>query len=102
MRRSLTILACLGVLAFAGASTALARGPHHSPPPRRAVYSYGYGAYRAPWNAGYRGGYGSYCGRPRTVAYPVYPAYAGPVYGPAYPQVGFGVAGRNFSFWLQQ
>jgi hypothetical protein len=99
MRRALTILTCLGILVFAGVSTALARGPYNGPP-RGPAYGYNRGAYRAPWNAGYRG---SYCVPRRTVAaYPAYPAYAGPVYAPTYPQVGFGIAGRNFSFWLAQ
>jgi hypothetical protein len=100
MRRSLTVLACLGVLIFAGVSTALAHGPQRGPAYSRTQY--GYGGYRAPWNAGYRGGHGSYCGPRHAVGYPVYPTYAAPIYGPAYPQTGFGIAGRNFSFWYQQ
>lgn len=105
MRRVLTVLACTGVLVFAGAGTALARGPHHGPP-----VHYGYVPQRAAWNAGYRGGFGPHCGPPRTFAaypaypgysgYPGYPVYGGPVYGSSYPQLGFGISGRNFSFFV--
>jgi hypothetical protein len=34
--------------------------------------------------------------------YPAYPAYPATAFGFNYPQLGFGVAGRNFSFWLQR
>lgn len=101
MRRSLMILACLGVLVFAGAGTALARGPHQGPPVFNHGHGHGHGAYSAPWNTGYRGGQQAYCAPGRRVAaYPAYPVYSAPAYGLAYPQLGFGVAGRNFSFWL--
>jgi len=96
MRRILMVSACLGVLACAGATTALARGPQHRPPAVR----YGNAHHGVPrYNAYYRGGHGPYCApRRRAVAYPVYTA---PVYT-SYPQLGFGIAGRNFSFWLQR
>lgn len=101
MRRQLTVLACLGVLVFAGAGTALAAGPHYGPRHRPPVARHGYygrSAYRAPWNTGFRG---DYCAPRRRVA--AYPAY--PVYPQAYvprSQLGFGLAGRNFSFFYQQ
>ena len=99
MRRVWAILVCTGILAFAGAGTAQAHGPQWGP---RGFY--GYGPPRAAWNVGYRGGFGGPCGAPRAVVaypgYPAYPVYGGPVYGPAYPQLGFGVAGRNFSFFV--
>lgn len=102
MRRKLTVLACLAVLVFASAP-ALARGPHHGgghyrgPAPRHGYHGGG-------WNGGWndRG----FCGTPPRPYCPpkpcvtAYPAYA-PAY-PAYPQFGFGIAGRNFSFWAQQ
>ncbi|MEX0678484.1 MAG: hypothetical protein WD063_15495 [Pirellulales bacterium] len=103
MRRGLVVLACLGVLVFAGAGTALARGPHHRPPGVHHDHGYGYGhGYRgAPWYTGYHSSFGAHCApRPRVVVYPAYPVYE-PVYTP-YSQLGFGIAGRNFSFWLQQ
>ncbi len=101
MRRILLVSACLGILVFAGAGTALARGPYHRPPAVHHGHHYGHGrgSYAALWQSGYRGGYRPYCAPHRRVA--AYPAYRGPVYG-AYPQLGFGVAGRNFSFWLQR
>ena len=98
MRRILLISACLGVLVFAGATTALARAPHHRPP---AVH-YGHGHHGVSWYAGYRGGHGPYYAPHRRVAaYPVYPLYGAPVYTP-YPQLGFGFGGRNFSFWVHR
>lgn len=110
MRRKITVLACLTALAFAGAGTALAGGPRHRGPQYRPP-AVGHGPHhRAPWNTGYRGGNrgpkGPYCPPPAPVCRPkvgvvAYPPYAQPVY-PAYPQVGFGIAARNFSFWLQQ
>jgi hypothetical protein len=91
------VSACLGVLFIAGTSTALARGPHHRPPAVR--HGYDHGPRGGSWQSGYRGGYQPYCApRRRVAAYPVYPA---PVYGVS-PQLGFGLAGRNFSFWLQR
>ncbi len=99
MRRILLISACLGVLVFAGATTAQARAPHYRPP---AVH-YGHGHHGvARYNTYYRGGHGPYCApRGRVAAYPAYSRYGAPVYSP-YRQSGFGIAGRNFSFWLQR
>jgi hypothetical protein len=104
MRRILLVTACLGILFFAGTTTALAKGPHHG-----GYARHGHGHHHrhgdGRWSAGYRGGYGRHCG-PRGVAYypayPAYPAYAAPYYGSGYSNFGFGVAGRNFSLWLQQ
>jgi hypothetical protein len=110
MRRILLVSVCLGVLVFSGTTAALAKGPHHhgyarhghahhrhGDGPRWSGYRGGYGGY-----GGY-GGHGGYCG-PRGVAYyPAYPGYGAPYsYGPGYSNWGLGVAGRNFSFWVQQ
>lgn len=113
MRRILSVSVCLGALVFGGAATALAHGPQNGSPYARGGYAgfggYGntpYGGYgNSPyggWHTNYRGSYGSHCAPGRVAAYPAYPAYGVPAYGPAYPQLGFGAAGRNFSFWLQR
>jgi hypothetical protein len=103
MRRILLVSACLGALVFGGASAALANGPHHGPPTARG----GYGNFHSNspyggWYTKYRGSYGPQCVPGRVAAYPVYPSYGVPSYGQIAPQLGFGVAGRNFSFWLQR
>jgi hypothetical protein len=109
MRRLLLVSACLTVLALGGATTALANGPHHGYGPPVARYGYPHrggswgGGWGGGWNSGYRGGYAPYChsGR-RVAAYPAYPAYPAAPFGYRSPQLGFGIAGRNFSFFLQQ
>jgi hypothetical protein len=92
-------------LVFGGAATALAHGPQYRPQAARGGFG-GYGGYgNAPyggWYTKYRGSYGPQCVPGRVAAYPAYPAYAAPAYGLGYPQLGFGVAGRNFSFFLQR
>ncbi len=104
MRRAFVGLACVAVLVFAGTSTALAKGPHHG----------GHGGHgRGPgghgnWN--HRGGYHQAYRLPPPrvfrppVCGPVYPVYPAPVVTayPAYPRLGFGLGGSNFSFWYQQ
>lgn len=103
MRRLFLVSACLGILAVGGASTALAAGPHrgHGPP----VVRHGYPPRGGSWHTGYRG-HQPHCLPGRRVAaypvYPAYPAYPATAFGFNYPQLGFGVAGRNFSFWLQR
>ena len=102
MRRVIAIAACLTVLMFAGASTALAGGPHHGGWGRgHGHHRHGHHGPRV--NSFYRAPIVSpYCGiRPRVAAYPVCPVPAYPVI-PTYPQLGFGIGGRNFSFWFQQ
>jgi hypothetical protein len=100
MRRLLVISVCLTVLALGGARTALAKGPHHGHGP--PVVRHGYPHRGGSWHTGYRG-YTPYCHtRPHVAAYPAYPVYPRPGFGYGYPQLGFGIAGRNFSFWLQQ
>ncbi|MEX0979060.1 MAG: hypothetical protein WDZ48_09425 [Pirellulales bacterium] len=105
MRRILLVSACLGVLVFSGTATALAYGPQHRPPAARGGFG-GYGGHgHSPyggWHTQYRGSYGQHCVPRRVAAYPAYPGYGVPAYGSAYPQLGFGAAGRNFSFWLQR
>ncbi|HEX5446547.1 MAG TPA: hypothetical protein VFW87_22200 [Pirellulales bacterium] len=116
MRRVWLVAMCLSVLAVGGATTALAHGPHHGFSPQ-ARYGYGnyyrggfggfggYGfggyGYGGGYNVGYRGGCGPGRGFAAYPAYPVYPSY--PVAGYGYtPQLGFGVAGRNFSLFFRQ
>lgn len=106
MRRILLISACLGVLVFAGATTALARGPHHRPPAvhyGHGHHGYGHGHHGVSWyNTYYHGGHGPYwASHRRVVAYPAYPLYGAPIHTP-YPQLGFGIGGRNFSFWVHR
>jgi hypothetical protein len=87
---------------FAGAASAMAGGPHHG---------HGYG--RGPngnWN-NYGRHYQAYRYPPQRICrppicgpvapYPVYPAPVVTAY-PAYPRLGFGLGGANFSFFYQQ
>jgi hypothetical protein len=97
MRRILLVSACLGILFFAGTGTALARGPNHRPP--AVHHGHDRGPHGGLWQSGYRGVYQPYCAPRRRVA--AFPAYSAPIYG-VYPQLGFGVAGPNFSFWVQR
>lgn len=97
MRRIITVTACLSVLMLSAASTALAHGPYHRGPVRGpAHHHHGHRAYRPPACAA-----PIYAPRPRVAAYPVYPVPVVPV-APAYPRLGFGLGGSNFSFWFQQ
>ncbi len=107
MRRTIAVMACLTILMFAGASSALARGPHHGGPGwnhgRHPGHHHHHHGQR--WNNNFRGpnfGPQFYGPRPYVAAYPVYPVY--PMYpvAPAYPRLGFGLGGSNFSFWFQQ
>jgi hypothetical protein len=102
MRRAIAVAACLTVLMFVGASSALAKGPHHggNRGPGHGHRDHHHVQRRNQHN--YRGpNFGpQFCGpRPYAAAYPVYPVY--PV-APAYPRLGFGLGGNNFSFWFQQ
>ncbi len=101
MRRAIAVVACLTVLIFAGASTALARGPHHG----GSGFGPGHHHHQGQrWNNYYRRGVGPvYWPRYPITTYPVYPyqTYQYP-YVPTYPQLGFGLGGRNFSLWFQQ
>jgi hypothetical protein len=88
----------LGMILVGGSQTALAHGwGHHGYHARYApgVYNRSYWGPRYPayYGGGFVGGY-SACG-------PGYAGYGAVPYGYAYPQPGLGVAGRNFSFWLQ-
>lgn len=101
MRRAMTAVACLAVLLFASAGTAMAGGPHHHGH-RGPHYRHDVG-FRGPyhkqhWRHGVRRPVVPFCATPPVRAYPVYPA---PVYNP-FSQFGFGVAGRNFSLFFQQ
>lgn len=111
MRRVLLLgVVCLGML-VGGAGSALAGGPHGGHGHHGHGYGHGHG--HGHGYGGYPGGVGFYSYyrpyyRPMVVAPPVYPypyacAPAYPAY-PAYaaPSLGFGVGGRNFSFFYNQ
>ncbi len=96
MRRILLTLVGLAMVLGMG-GTALAGGPHG-----HGHHHHGY--YGRP---GYYGYYRPFYSPPVVVARPVVPAYPYPYPVPAYgypyqPNLGFGVAGRNFSFFYNQ
>lgn len=114
MRRMLLTLVSLAAIGCGGVQTAMAHGyghgyghGYHGGAPYRAGYaSYGRGGCGPSfgYGAGYGGGYGysaNYAQPGYGYAQPGY-GYAQPGYQVAYPQAGFGVAGRNFSLWFQQ
>ena len=96
MRRVMLTLVGLGMLVFCGSQAAMAGGwnghGHHGYQGRPApVYRNNYWrGYPTHYRGGYGRGYGG-CA----------PGYAAAPYGYAYPAPSFGVATRNFSFFLQ-
>jgi hypothetical protein len=98
MRRIVLTLVGLGMF-FCGTNVAMAHGyVHHGHGPAHGHQAFYRGGYYGGWGVGYApvpiyGSYGSGSG---------YDGYSYGNYGYAYPQAGFGVAGRNFSLWFQQ
>ncbi len=100
MRRIMLTLAGVGMFVLCSGQIAQAHGPGHhghgyGPRPGYGNYHGGpRGYYGSYYRGGYGGGYGyghGWCG----------PHYAAVPYGYAYPAPGFGVATRNFSFFVQ-